>query len=219
MRKYFARLSSLERRFVVGVLVVVFIVLNAMFVWPRFSDWSKMRSRMDKARKTLALYQTHIAEIPKYEKEVKIMESESPAVPLEDQAIEFVKAIQSQAAQSGVTILTSSPQQARGTNQFFVEKAQQISVQAKEGELVDFLYRLGAGNSLIRVRDLNLLPDPPHQQLNANIKLVASYQRKPAVRAAAPAPASTPAPAAAATPPRPSKAEADKPSTPTAKKP
>lgn len=218
MKKYFARLSSLERRFVVGVLVVVFIVLNALFVWPRFSDWGKMRARMDKARRTLALYQTNIAEIPKYEKEVRIMESESPAVPLEDAAIEFVKTIQSQAAQSGVRIGPSSPQPSRGTNLFFVEKAHALTLEpCGEQELVDFLYKLGAGNSLIRVRDINLLPDPPRQQLTANIKLVASYQRKPAVRPAAPVPA--PGPAAAAVPPRPSKAEADKPSTPTAKKP
>jgi hypothetical protein len=33
---------------------------------------------------------------------------------------------------------------------------------------------------MIRVRDLELQPDPPHQRLNANIKLVASYQKNPA---------------------------------------
>jgi len=218
MKQYFARLSSLERRFVVGVLVVVFIVLNAMFVWPRFSDWGKMRVRLDKARRTLALYETNIAQMPKYEKEVKIMESESPAVPLEDQAIEFVKTIQSQAAQSGVRIGPSSPQPSRGTNLFFVEKAHALTLEpCEEKELVDFLYKLGAGNSLIRVRDLNLLPDQPRQRLAANIKLVASYQRKPAARPAAPA--SAPAPAPAAAQPRPVAAEAAKPPTPTAKKP
>jgi len=41
---------------------------------------------------------------------------------------------------------------------------------------------------MIRVRDLSLRPDPPRQQLVANVKLVASYQKKSTARpAAAPA--------------------------------
>jgi len=50
---------------------------------------------------------------------------------------------------------------------------------------VDFLYSLGSGNSLIRVRDLRLHPDPPRQQLQADIRLAASYQKKAAPRPAA----------------------------------
>jgi hypothetical protein len=42
---------------------------------------------------------------------------------------------------------------------------------------VDFLYKLGSDVSMIRVLDLELQPDGPRQKLNANIKLVASYQR------------------------------------------
>jgi len=54
---------------------------------------------------------------------------------------------------------------------------------------VDFLYNLGSGNSLIRVRDLSLRPDPPRQQLSGNVKLVASYQKNPSKK---PAPAAKP---------------------------
>ena len=43
---------------------------------------------------------------------------------------------------------------------------------------LDFLYNLGSGNSLIRVRDLQLSPDAPaRQQLGGTVKLVASYQK------------------------------------------
>jgi len=42
---------------------------------------------------------------------------------------------------------------------------------------VDFLYKLGSDASMIRVRDLELQPDPPRQKLNANVRLIASYQR------------------------------------------
>jgi len=38
---------------------------------------------------------------------------------------------------------------------------------------------------MIRVRGLELQPDAPHQHLTANIRLVASYQKNPAVKAAA----------------------------------
>lgn len=189
MKKFFERLSSAERRFVIVVLVAVFVVLNFMFVWPLFDDWKKVKVRRATAQQRLKLYQAHIDEIPKYAEEVKIMEAESPAVPAEDQAVEFVRAIQSQAAQSGVTIVSTSPQPTRGaTNEFFLEKAQAVSVQSDEGALVDFLYQLGAGNSLIRVRDLSLRPDPPRHQLTANLKLVASYQKKSPARPG-PAPA------------------------------
>ncbi len=45
MKKYFAQLRPLERRLVVGVAVVLFIVLNWVFIWPHFSDWSDLSSR------------------------------------------------------------------------------------------------------------------------------------------------------------------------------
>src|SRR5208282_4286945 len=75
------------------------------------------------------------------------------------------------------------------TNEFFVEQVQNISVTATDEQLVDFLYKLGSGASMIRVRDLDLQPDGAHTRLNANIQLVASYQKNPAApsRAAAPA--------------------------------
>ena len=54
----------------------------------------------------------------------------------------------------------------------------------RKPQLVDFLYKLGAGASMIRVRDLTLQPDPPRQRLTADIRLVASYQKNPTASAA-----------------------------------
>jgi hypothetical protein len=201
----------MERRFVVGVLVVVFVVLNAWFVWPRFSDWGQVQTRLDKARKTEKIFEAEKAEKPKYEKQVKAMESEGLAVPPEDQSIDFLRTIQSEAAKSGVTILGNTRQVSRTNNLFFSEQVQNVSIQSGEQQLVDFLYNLGSGNSLVRVRALSLRPDPPRQLLTANITLIASYQKKPATRPAA-------KPATAATLRR-SDAEAGKPATPTDKKP
>jgi hypothetical protein len=64
------------------------------------------------------------------------------------------------------------------TNQFFIEKSQNFSVQGGEKQLVDFLYNLGSGESLIRVRDLGIRPEPAHHELVGTVKLVASYQKK-----------------------------------------
>ena len=176
MKKYFAQLRPLERRLAVAVLVVLFLVLNYVFIWPHFSDWGQLRYRLDDARRKLTLYRTTIAQSGQYAALVKKMEGEGGAVAPEDQAINFLRTIQSQSARSGVGIVSMSRQMAR-TNEFFVELTQNVNVIADDQQLVDFLYKLGSDASMIRVRDLELQPDPARQHLNANIRLIASYQK------------------------------------------
>ena len=55
MNKFFAQLRPLERRLAVGVLVVFILVLNWVFIWPHFSDWSNLRHRIADARQKLAV--------------------------------------------------------------------------------------------------------------------------------------------------------------------
>jgi len=176
MKKYFAQLRPLERRLAVAVLVVLFLVLNYVFIWPHFSDWGQLRYRMDDARRKLALYRTTIGETAKYEAMVEKMEGEGGRVVPEDQAINFLRTIQQQSARSGVGVVSMSRQMTR-TNEFFVELTQNLNVIANDQQLVDFLYKLGSDASMIRVRDLELQPDPAHQHLNASIQLIASYQK------------------------------------------
>jgi Tfp pilus assembly protein PilO len=176
MKKFFAQLRPMERRLAVGVLVVLFLVLNWVFVWPHFSDWSKFQHRLEDARQKLALYQTAIAQTTRYEAQVKSLESQGESVAPEDQAINFLRTIQSQSAESGVGIVSTSRQTTR-TNEFFVELVQNINVIADDQQLVDFLYKLGSSASMIRVRDLELQPDAARQHLTANIRLIASYQK------------------------------------------
>jgi len=47
VKKYFMQLRPLERRLAVGVLVVLFLALNYVFVWPHFSDFGKLRQRAE----------------------------------------------------------------------------------------------------------------------------------------------------------------------------
>jgi type II secretory pathway component PulM len=178
MKKYFSQLRPLERRLVIGVGVVVLIVLNWWFVWPHFSDWSNLSNRLDNASRKLKSYQTLVAQTDELKRQLKNFESAGEIVAPEDQAINFMRTIQSQASASGFGIQNYSRSMMR-TNEFFVEQVQNITVLATEPQLVDFLYKLGSGASMVRVRDLELQPDPARQRLAANIRLVASYQINP----------------------------------------
>jgi Tfp pilus assembly protein PilO len=179
MKKYLAQLRPLERRLVVGVAVVLVIVLNAVFVWPHFKDWGDLRGRNDDAQRKLKLYQTSVAQIPALQADVKKFESEGEFVALEDQGINFMRTVQTQSSQSGVAIVNTSRQLTRTNDAFFVEQVQNINVLATDEQLVDFLYKLGSGASMIRVRDLEMQPDAPRMKLSANIRLVANYQKNP----------------------------------------
>ena len=191
MKKYFAHLRPLERRLAVGVLVILIIVLNWVFIWPHFADWGNLRGRLDSARRKLELYQTAVVQMTNYQAQVKSLEGQGEFVALEDQAINFMRTIQAQAEASGVGRANYSRSIMHTNDAFFIEQVQNINVVATDQQLVDFLYKLGSGASMIRVRDLELQPDGPRQHLNANIQLVASYQKKPAAPAGAAAPANS----------------------------
>jgi Tfp pilus assembly protein PilO len=177
LKKYLAQLRPLERRLVVGVMVVLVIVLNWAFIWPHFSDWGNLQSRREVADRKLKTYQAAVAQKPELEKQVKVFESEGEFVALEDQSVNFLSTIQQQSTKSGVQLQNSSRPITNTNDVFFVEQVQNINVLATEAQLVDFLYKLGSGSSMIRVRDLTMQPDAPHQRLSADIKLEASYQK------------------------------------------
>jgi hypothetical protein len=177
VKKFFAQLRPLERRLAVGVLVVFILVLNWVFIWPHFSDWSNLHRRFEEAQQKLKLYQTTILQTSNYEAQVKGFESQGEFVAPEDQSINFLRTIQAQALASDVGMSSMSRMMTRTNDAFFVQQIQSINVTAADDQLVDFLYKLGSDVSMIRVLDLELQPDGPRQKLNANIKLVASYQR------------------------------------------
>lgn len=181
MKKYFEQLRPLERRMAVGVAVILFLVLNWIFIRPHFSDWANLKRRGEDARQKLKLFQAAISQSANYEALVKKFESQGGFVAPEDQAINMMRTIQLQSAQSGM----SSPNFSRTTthtNEFFTEQTQNINVTATDAQLVDFLYKLGNDASMVRVIDLELQPDAPRLHLICNIRLVASYQKnlKPA---------------------------------------
>jgi Tfp pilus assembly protein PilO len=176
-------LRPFEKRLVVGVGAVLFVVFNAWFVFPHFSDLSQTQTRKAEALKKMQKWQAEVDQMPKYRKMIADIIGESQDVAPEDQQYQFSSAIQMQQAQSGVNI-TSFGRPTTSTNEFFVKLTQSIGVQGGEDKLVDFLYNLAAGKSLIRVRGLTLHTDPPRFNLIANVTLVASYQKNPPKKAA-----------------------------------
>lgn len=185
-----------ERRIAMAVMVGVVLLLSALFVWPKLGQWQIAKDALAKSRKTLVAYQTEIARIPTYETRLRELEGQGSAVLPEEQALQLMSTVQRQAQKDHLLITstragTPTPSSGANTNSFFDEQTVLIGVNTGEKELVGFLYSLGSGGSMIRVRDMDLRPDPPRYRLNGSITLVASYQKKPKV---APRPASPPKP-------------------------
>jgi len=211
------KLRPFERRLVVVIGIVLFLVAQFIFVWPHFGAVGRMDARRSTAEKTLKEYNDEIAQTDKYKKQLATLQTEGASVPPEDQSSDLLRTIQTQSAQAQVSIQTVSKPFTR-TNGTFLEQSVQVTTVSTEDSLLNFLYNLGSGNSLIRVRDLTMRPDQTKTKLNATIKLVASYQKNktPARAAAAPAtpakPGTAPAPAPA---PKPSAPTLPRPPAPT----
>jgi len=196
-------LRPAEKRLVVAAAVALFIVLNLLFVVNRFGEWGRVEKQIKAAHKRLNDYKVEVDKQPGYKRELDRLQKIGQAIPAEDQALDLSKTVTTQAQLSGVLVQNLVPS-VRGTagartNIFFEEKSATISLNATEQQLVDFLYLLGSGDSLIRARNMNVSPDPTKMRLNSQMTLVASYQRKPAARSragGASKPAATAVPAA-----------------------
>jgi len=184
-------LSPQERRWVVGALLIVFVVLNAMLVWPHRKDLAQVREELRKSRETLAAYQKEVDQLPLHKARFAKLEGISVPVPTSEQAIQLVRTISSQASSSGVRINDTRPSQGRSAgnkvSEFFDEQIVALRFDAGTKELVDFLAQLGTGNSVIRVRELTLAPDPSQTRLVGGLTLVASYQKAHGAKSKSPA--------------------------------
>jgi hypothetical protein len=198
VKKYWEQLKPLERRWAVAIGGMLFLLANYFFIWPRFHDWARDNARIAADEDKIATYNKELAKKSVYEAKLKIMQAGGAGdVKVEDQAIDMVHFYNSRMLSNQVLLLNSGTLTTR-TNQFTTDQQLGINVEAYETNLVNFLYSLGAGNSMVRVRAMSLHPNGAHQQLNANITMVASYQKKAAARTGA---ATTTARYTPATPP------------------
>ena len=206
------KLRPFERRLIVVIGIVLFLVAQFLFIWPYFGAVKKMNDRREIAKLELVKFHEEIGQTNKFAAELVKLEGEGAAVPPEDQSSDLMRTIQIQAQQSGVVPQNVSKTFTK-TNEFFLDQSVTVTPLSAEDQLLNCLYNLGSGNSLIRVRELTLRPDQTRTKLSATVKLVSSYQKnRSAVRAAAPAPAAAPA---AIKPPVPATPKPVAPSTPT----
>jgi hypothetical protein len=191
-----------ERRMVVIVSLVVFVVLNLWLVWPNFGQLGRVQAEMEKTRRQLRQFKLEIDKQSLYQRQLRELQGQGQFIATEEQALRLAQEVNNQAALTGVNIVSSTPGTRSGskTNAFFDEQTLRISFNSEEQPLVEFIYNLAARESLTRVRSMTLGPDPKRERLQGNIDLVKSFQRKPVSRSSAPAavPAAKPASSAAA---------------------
>jgi hypothetical protein len=186
-------LSPQERRIVVVIAVIVFIVLNFLLVWPHFSDLSKVRAELDQTRKDIESWNKVILKDiePKTgyrDQLIKLQLNQGGGIGAHQ--IQLQRTISDQAVKTGVGIedirpITSVAQ----TNQFYEEQSVKISFECQESGLINFLFNVGNDPAMIRVRELNLrTADANRYRLRGDAMLSANYVKQAPVAPAKPAP-------------------------------
>ncbi len=179
-----------ERRLVVMAVAVLAVVLHFWFVQPYFKEWGQVNAELEKTGRTVKTYQAEIARTNEYEAKRLKLEIQGSSLPAEQQAQPSILSdkILEVAKQSGFNAGNMTPlgRSRSKTNEFFEEQAINLIVNpSAPQELVDFLYAIGSGDLLVRVKELSVSPDGSQTKLMGSMKLVASFQKK---TPAAPAP-------------------------------
>jgi hypothetical protein len=195
-----------ERRLVVGIAIVVFVVLNIWLIWPEFGSVAMWNQRQRDAERRLKQFKDEVGRKSIYERQLVELESQGAYVGTEEQALSLQRDVANQALLSGVQVNNYNPQprapSGGRTNVFFEEQRLIITVVTGEKELVDFLYNLGTRSSMIRVSSMTLGRDQTQMKLQGSMTLVASFAKKPPPRTAAPPKATNQPAAKPATPTR-----------------
>lgn len=195
-------LTAQERRIVVVIAVVVFVVLNWLLVWLHFGDLAKVRKQLDDTRHTMQKWNKEISNdvesVNGYKKVLKNLERQQGGG-IVNQQVQLQRTISDQAIKTGVNIgetraVTSAHPD---TNEFYVEQSVRISFDCQEAQLVSFLYTVGNDPAMIRVRELNLkTADANRYRLKGEAILTANYPKQPPVASPKPSPAPAKAPPA-----------------------
>lgn len=174
-------LGALERRIVVGAALVLFVVVNAMFVWPQFKDWSKVQIGILKAQKTLDDYQKEVDWLPKLQKKEEELKGTGGAqLASAEMALALLKIVTPKASAAGINVVSWNPGKSTSasTSEYFEEQTLRVGFQnTGDAELLKFMVSLGENNSTIRIRDLSVKPDPTQMKLMGELTMVASYQK------------------------------------------
>ncbi len=191
-----------EKRIIVIIAVVVFVVLNFVLVVPRFKEYGKIQKDLATTRQTIKNDNAFIEKDTNAggirDQVNKLQQQPDGAVsPKEIQLEQTVDAV---ARACGVFIVSrrnvalQSIGPASQSDKFFERQSINITAQATEDALVKFLYDVGNDPAMIRVWELQLNPYEPAQRfkLSASLTLIADYQKAVATNTALPKPAILP---------------------------
>jgi len=177
-------LTPQERRIVVVIAVVVFVVLNLLLVWPHFGDLARVRLELDQTRDTMQSWNKAIAmdlePTNGYKKELALLERQQGGG-IVSQQIQLQRTVSDQAKRTGVLVsdIRSVNSAHPDTNEFYEEQSVKISFACQEEQLVNFLYNVGNDPAMIRVRELTLqAADANRYGLKGDAILSANYVRQ-----------------------------------------
>jgi hypothetical protein len=199
MTSYFDRLNlrPQERRLVVLSGTMFFVMLNLWFVKPHFKDWRDLGDRLEASSGKLKRFQAEASRLTEYDSKRKELESAGANVLPAGQSLLLLRTVQTLTSSSHINVPNwGSPSYVKPTGQqtntFIEEWNLTLRFVAGESDLLDFLYSLGTGNSLIRVGSLELYPGPTATNLEGSLTLVATYQKKDEPKNPAPRAVATP---------------------------
>lgn len=195
MTSWFDRLGLQpgERRMVLGAMVVFVALMSYWFLWPKVDEYGKIERSLEETARLRTRYLSETTKTNTYAQRLRELQTSGAQLAGEDAANRLQADINREASNTGVQINSMIPSTVSAriaggqTNQFFDDIQVTVSLSAGEQELVDFLYALGSGASMVRVRDVsNLRLDPSQTRLTSTLTFVASVQKKVAPAAAVP---------------------------------
>ena len=187
-------LSSGERRLVMVVLVVLMLAL-AWMVWGLIPSPGVTQDKITKAQTQLNSFTNEISKISHYKSTIQTLEGLGSAVIPIEQEVNMRRAINNLTAANGVRV-TRTGRMTTKTNEFFLEKSMRLDFSSKESDIVNFLWKLGGSDSMVRVSDMRVRPDKNRYRLDGWMNLTASYQKDPKAARARPVAKTKPAPVA-----------------------
>jgi len=177
-------LSSGERRLVMIVIVVLMLALMWM-VWGMIPSPSATKQKIDKAQTQLDSFKAEIEKTDVYHQQISTLEGLGSEVIKIEQQVDMRNFINRLTTANGVEI-TSATSADPKTGDFFIEQSMNIRFSSKERELVNFLWKLGSSDSMVRVSQMRVQPDKNRYKLSGTMTLTASYQKN--VKATKPKP-------------------------------
>jgi hypothetical protein len=106
---------------------------------------------------------------------IRVLSAEDLGLLPIDQSRRFSSGIMTETSRAGLLLRSTSRVTSR-TNGYFTELRQNLSLEATEPQLLDFLRNVATSNSVFRVQSLSLRPTPDRTRLGASMAIAGDYR-------------------------------------------